>query len=82
MRLYEIKNGLIEAFDRATDPETGEIIDEAAFAEYEALEMAQEEKRENLGLWIKDLKAEAAAIREEERTLAARRRSAETRPTA
>lgn len=77
MTLYEIDHGLAEAFEKAIDPETGEIIDEEAWATLEALQMAREDKLENVALWVKDLNAEAAAVREEEKNLAKRRQSAE-----
>lgn len=77
MTLYEIDHGLAEAFEKAIDPETGEIIDEEAWAALEALKMAREAKLENVGLWVKDLLAEAAAIKNEEAALKARRQSAE-----
>lgn len=51
------------------DPETGEI-DEQRLS---ALEMERERKIENIALWIKDLKAEAEAIKNEEANLKRRR---------
>lgn len=77
MTLYEIDHGLAEAFEKAIDPETGEIINEAAWAELEALQMAREDKLENVALWVKDLNAEAAAIKAEEDALKRRRQSTE-----
>ena len=72
MTIYEIDNriaGLV-------DPETGELLDYEAFAE---LQMEREAKTENMALWYKDLTAEAKAIREEEKALAERRKSAENK---
>ena len=77
MTLYEIDHAISEAFERAIDPETGELINEEAWAQLEALQMDREQKLENVALWVKDLNAEAAAIREEEKNLAKRRQSAE-----
>lgn len=77
MTLYEIDQAIITALEGATDPETGEIVDETLLAEYEQLQMDRETKIENIGLFIKDLDAQAKAIREEEKALADRRRSAE-----
>ena len=77
MTLYEIDHGLAEAFERAIDPETGEIINDAAWSELELLQMAREDKLENVALWVKDLNAEAAAIKNEEAALKARRQSTE-----
>jgi hypothetical protein len=72
MTLYEIDS----AFDALIDPETGEILDWDAFS---ALQIARETKLENTALYIKNLDAEAAAIRAEEKALAERRKSAENK---
>ena len=72
MTIYEIDSrmaGLI-------DPATGELLDYEAFA---SLQMEREAKIENMALWYKDLTAEAKAIREEEKALAERRKSAENK---
>lgn len=79
MTLYEIDKNIEEAFDKAIDPETGEIISEEAYAEFCQLNMDRDTKIENVGLWIKDLKAEAAAIKAEADNLTARRRSIENK---
>ena len=72
MTIYEIDNRIAELID----PETGELLDYEAFAE---LQMEREAKIENMALWYKDLTAEAKAIREEEKALAERRKSAENK---
>lgn len=79
MNLYEINRGLEELFYRMceVDPETGELIDPGAADEFEALSEMRETKLENALLYIKNLRAEAKAIREEEKTLAGRRKSLE-----
>lgn len=64
------------AITACVDQETGEILDEAAL---DALVMERDKKIENVACWIKDLKAEAGAIREEEKALADRRHSAENK---
>ena len=69
MTLYEINEQLRNAIEFGCDPETGEIIDTVAL---EKLEMARDEKIENICLFIKDLKAEAAAIKTEKDVLDAR----------
>lgn len=74
MTLWEIN----EAIMACVDAETGEIID---FDQLDKLTMAREEKLENIALYIKALDAEAAAIREEEKTLAARRKVKENKAT-
>ena len=76
MTLYEIDRQILNAIEYGCDPETGEIIDAAAL---DALEMAKEEKTENIILLIKDLTAENKAISEEEQALAKRRRAGENR---
>lgn len=77
MTLYEIDHAISEAFEQAIDPETGELIDEEAWAKLEALQMDREQKLENVALWVKDLNAEAAAIKAEEDALKRRRQSTE-----
>lgn len=72
MTIYEIGNRIAEL----VDPETGELLDYDAFA---SLQMEREAKIENMALWYKDLTAEAKAIREEEKALAERRKSAENK---
>lgn len=70
MKIYEI-DGALAAL---VDPETGEV------AEYETfltLAMERQKKTEGIALWIKNLRAEIAAIKEEETTLKERRRKAE-----
>ena len=69
MTLYQINEQLRNAIEFGCDPETGEIFDTAALEE---LEMARDEKIENICLFIKDLKAEAAAIKAEKDALDAR----------
>lgn len=76
MTLYEI-NGLIEnVLANCYDPETGEIYDEEMMVQYDSLQMAKEEKVENIVCFIKNLTADANAIREEEKALASRRQAA------
>lgn len=72
MSIYDIDQNILAL----VDPETGEVADYEAF---DSLMMERDQKVENIALWIKDLKAEAAAIREEEKNLAERRRAAENR---
>lgn len=79
MTLYEINKSIEAILEDVVDPETGEIIEGDLFEAYEALQMDWAEKVDNIACFIKDLKAEAAAIREEEKALAARRRSAESK---
>ncbi len=70
MNIYQIDAAITEC----VDAETGEILDLDKLME---LSMEREKKIENIALWIKNDLAEAKAIREEEKTLAARRQSFE-----
>ena len=79
MTLYEIDKALMAAFDAAVDTETGEIIDEGAYADFCQLDMDRDAKIENIGLWIKDLKADVDALKAEEHNLADRRRAKENK---
>jgi hypothetical protein len=72
MKLYEIDQAILEC----VDTETGEIIDPERLT---ALEMERDTKIRNVGLWYKDLKAEAKALKEEEDAFKKRRQSAENR---
>lgn len=69
MTIYEIDAAITALAD-----ENGEISDYDAL---DQLQMERDRKIENVACWVKDLKAEAKAIREEELALAARRQSAE-----
>lgn len=70
MNLYQIDSALAEC----VDAETGEILDVEKLLK---LNMAREQKIENIALWIKNDVSEAKAIREEEQILAARRQALE-----
>lgn len=58
MTLYEIDSAILDCIDM----ETGEIFDGAKFEE---LQLSRDEKIENICLWIKNLKAEAEALKQE-----------------
>ena len=79
MTLYEIDNAIREVLESAADPETGELVDEELLEQYDKLIMDRDQKVENIGLFIKNLEADAKAIREEEKALADRRRAAENK---
>lgn len=72
MNLFELDKALYEC----VDAETGEIIDGEKLNE---LEMQRDEKVESIACWIKELKAQTAAIKQEEDSLAARRKVAENK---
>lgn len=74
MTLYEIDKN-IEALVNAVDPDTGEItVDNDAL---DALLMERDTKIENIACYIKNLAADAKAIKEEEAALFARRKTTE-----
>lgn len=79
MTIYEIDQAIQYIVDNAIDAETGEILDEDLTAKLDELKMAREQKCENIACWIKDLTADAKAIREEEKALADRRRTIESK---
>ena len=70
MTLYEINAEIANL----VDAETGELLDYDRFAE---LQMERDTKIENMALWVKDLDAEAVAIKREQKALAKRRQRAE-----
>ena len=70
MNLYEIEGAIMSLVDE----ETGEVADYEAL---EALEMERDKKISNLGCFIKNLRAEAAAIKAEKMALAARQQAVE-----
>ena len=82
MTLYDI-DAQIAALDGAAeddmliDEETGELI--SVSQALDALRMERETKIENVACWVKNLSAEADAIREEENRLVKRRKAAETK---
>lgn len=69
MNLYEIDARIMEAFEAAVDEETGEIVNEEAYAALDALQEARDEKIENVLLWIKDLKSDAEQLQKNSRCL-------------
>lgn len=74
MTLYEINAGIRQVITSAIDPETGEI-DDSYIEALESLQIARDEKIENIACWIKNLAADANAIRDEELALAKRRKT-------
>lgn len=72
MTIYEIDQAIM----RCVDLETGEIIDTEKL---DKLQMEKEKKLENVACWIKDLKAEAEALKNEKQALAERQRVAENK---
>lgn len=81
MTLYEINKEIEQALNlifESADPETGEV-DEAYVHQLEDLNMQRDDKIENLGCYIKNLRADVAAIKEEEKNLKARRAALENK---
>ena len=72
LKLYEIDQAILDCVDM----ETGEILDPEKL---DALQMERERKLEGVALWIKDLKAEVAAVKEEAEKLTARKKSLENK---
>lgn len=72
MTIYEINEQILNCIDL----ETGEIIDIDKLNE---LELEKDAKIENVACWIKELKAEAEAIKAEKLALAERQKVAENK---
>ena len=72
MKLYEIDQAIMDCIDM----ETGEIINEELLND---LQMERDEKIENVVLWIKELKAEAEALKAEKMAFAERQKVAENK---
>lgn len=73
--LYEIDQDILNCVDM----ETGEILDADKL---DALQMEREHKLEGVTLWVKDLSAEASAVKEEADKLMARKRALDNKITA
>ena len=72
MKLYEIDETIMSCIDE----ETGEIIDSEKL---DKLQMERDKKIENVACWIKDLKAEAEALKAEKMAFAERQKVAENK---
>lgn len=72
MKLYELDQAIMDLVDN----ETGEIIDIEMF---DSLQMERDEKIESIALYIKDLKAEAEALKAEKLAFAERQKVAENK---
>lgn len=71
--LYQIRQE-IEAFEYEIDEETGELLNALVWDE---LNMAYEEKVENIACYIKNLASDVLAFKAEEESIAKRRKSME-----
>ena len=72
MKLYDIDEKILACVDQ----ETGEIIDEEALA---GLQLEKDRKIEGIACWVKDLTAEAKALKEEADNLKKRQKAAENK---
>ena len=79
MNLYELNREITEtviSMMETVDEATGEV-DAELVKRLDDLRIEHDTKLENLGLWVKQLNAETAALKAEEEALAARRKSKE-----
>lgn len=72
MKLYEIDEAILSCVDL----KTGEIIDSEKLEE---LNIARDNKIENIALWVKNLKAEAAAYETEKKSFEQRQKAVENK---
>ena len=72
MNIFDIDEAIMECIDL----DTGEIID---VEKLDALQMQRDQKVENVALWIKELTAEADALKAESQKLAKRKQIAENK---
>lgn len=80
MNLFEIKQEISNVYDNLIDVETGEINEEAV-KQLENLTVQREEKIENTGLYLKDLKYKIEALKEEKRNIDKRLKTIENTET-
>ena len=75
--LYEINHQIQQLFDNCIDPETGEMLDVLVGEKINEIQMEEQDKIENIALFIKELESDVEAIRTEESSLKQRRISKE-----
>lgn len=69
--LFEIDKAIEAFFEENVDPETGELLN---IEQLDELQLAREQKIENVGLYIKNLEAEATAVENQEKIFADRKK--------
>lgn len=78
--LYEINSAILNCVevepDTTVNMETGEVID---LEKLSLLKMERSEKIRNIALWIKNLKADAKALKEEKEAFYKRQKAAENK---
>lgn len=76
MTLYQIDQAILEAIERGTDPETGEMtnVDELV-----QLQMDRHEKLKNIACYIKNLNDDVRGLKAEAQVLIERRRTTEAK---
>lgn len=72
MTLFEIDKAIEEFFEENIDPETGELLN---IEQLDGLQMAREQKCENIALLIKNKEAEKNAVAEQEKVFADRKKT-------
>lgn len=81
MNLYEINEAIDATFSLAVDPTTGEVNDEQLYL-LDLLEIERDKKIENIACLIKNLKADAAALKAEKDAFQKRQKQAENKAEA
>lgn len=81
MNLYEINEAIDATFSLAVDPTTGEVNDEQLYL-LDQLQMERDKKVENIACLIKNLKADAQALKAEKDAFQKRQKQAENKAEA
>lgn len=81
MNLFEIDEAIEKAFSLAIDPETGEVNGDGMTL-LDSLYMERDKKIENIACLIKNLKADAAALKAEKDAFQKRQKQAENKAEA
>ena len=69
--MVEIDKAIEAFFEENVDPETGELLN---IEQLDELQLAREQKIDNVGLYIKNLEAEADAVENQEKIFADRKK--------